>query len=251
LTVPYQAKISAWFTVAAALNVAPFFERYRSHSPHMRKRAAPRISIARAFTGRPAVMIVVASLMGALSPFCSCGVHSGHRGAAGERRAARAGHGILARLAADGPVDVRHHGGRSRRPVRGAKTLAAIGVGLLGGFGVLALQECGALTGSPLRDTRAMAAAPGRKSQPKSCRLAAHGTRRSAAKPFLKSAAQNALFPRQVALCSPSTLESLMVAYVPSDLVTRIAGDGSLLQSLVRRWSAFQAISTATPRCRW
>src|ERR1044072_8125701 len=72
LIAPHQAKISAWFTVQAALNVAPFFTLSIALAAYAKASGAENL-IARAFTGRPAIMIVVASLMGALSPFCSCG----------------------------------------------------------------------------------------------------------------------------------------------------------------------------------
>jgi uncharacterized membrane protein YraQ (UPF0718 family) len=225
--VPHQAKISAWFTAQAALNVAPFFALSIALAAYAKASGAENL-IARAFTGRPAVMVVVASLMGALSPFCSCGVIP-----------------VIAALLATGvplaPVMAFWLASPLMDPsmfvitagVLGvqfavAKTLAAIGVGLLGGFGVLALQGMGALTGNPLRDTAGDGGCAGSKIRnPKAVVWRAwHEAERREA--FLKSAALNALFLGKWLLLA-FTLESLMVAYVPSDLVTRIAGDGSLL----------------------
>jgi uncharacterized membrane protein YraQ (UPF0718 family) len=112
-----------------------------------------------------------------------------------------------------------------------AKTLAAIGVGLLGGFGVLALQGLGTLTGPALRDGVGNGGCAGSKIRnPKAVlwRAWQEPGRREA---FAKGATQNALFLGKWLLLA-FALESLMVAYVPGDLVTRIAGDGSLLSIL-------------------
>jgi uncharacterized protein len=231
LIVPHQAKISTWFTAQAALNVAPFFALSIALAAYAKASGAENL-IARAFTGRPAIMIVVASLMGALSPFCSCGVIP-----------------VIAALLASGvplaPVMAFWLASPLMDPsmfvitagVLGiqfamAKTLAAIGVGLLGGFGVLALQGMGALAASPLRDTAGNGGCAGSKIRnPKAVvwRAWHEADRREA---FATSAAQNALFLGKWLLLA-FTLESLMVAWVPSDLVTRIAGDGSLLSILV------------------
>lgn len=73
LAAPPQAEASAWFTARAVLGVLPFFALSIALAAYAKASGAENL-IARAFTGRPAVMVVMASLMGALSPFCSCGV---------------------------------------------------------------------------------------------------------------------------------------------------------------------------------
>lgn len=72
-TLPHQAQGSAAFVARAVLGVAPFFVLSIALAAYAKASGAENL-IARAFTGRPAVMVVMASLMGALSPFCSCGV---------------------------------------------------------------------------------------------------------------------------------------------------------------------------------
>ncbi len=230
LTVPHQARFSAWFTAQAALNVAPFFVLSIALAAYAKASGAENL-IARAFTGRPAVMIVVASLMGALSPFCSCGVIP-----------------VIAALLASGvplaPVMAFWLASPLMDPsqffltagVLGiqfavAKTLVAIGVGLLGGFGVRALQGMGALTGNPLRESAGNGGCAGSKIRnPKAVvwRVWLEPERREA---LAKSAAQNALFLGKWLLLA-FALESLMVAYVPGDLVIRVAGDGGFLSIL-------------------
>jgi uncharacterized membrane protein YraQ (UPF0718 family) len=230
LLVPHQAEASAWFTVRAVLGVAPFFVLSVALAAYAKASGAENL-IARAFTGRPAIMIVVASLMGALSPFCSCGVIP-----------------VIAALLATGvplaPVMAFWLASPLMDPsmffitagVLGvqfavAKTLAAIGVGLLGGFGVLALQGGGVLTGPPLRDGIGNGGCAGSNIRnPKAViwRAWEEAARRES---FAKSAAQNAMFLGKWLLLA-FVLESLMVAYVPSDLVTRVAGGGGLLSIL-------------------
>src|ERR1044072_5593815 len=116
LAVPHQATISAWFTAQAALNVAPFFALSIALAAYAKASGAENL-IARAFRtpgrhdrgGKPDGRAVAVLFVRR---------HPGDRRAAGERRATRAGDGVLACPSADGPVDVHHHGGRSRHPVR-------------------------------------------------------------------------------------------------------------------------------------
>jgi uncharacterized membrane protein YraQ (UPF0718 family) len=230
LVVPPQAQTSAGFVARAALGVAPFFALSIALAAYAKASGAENL-IARAFTGRPETMIVVASLMGALSPFCSCGVIP-----------------VIAALLATGvplaPVMAFWLASPLMDPsmffltagVLGvqfavAKTLAAIGVGLLGGFGVLALQRFGPLTGPALREGAGNGGCAGSKIRnPKDVMWRAwqEPARREA---FARTAAQSAMFLGKWLLLA-FALESLMVAYVPSDLVTRIAGSGNLLSIL-------------------
>jgi uncharacterized membrane protein YraQ (UPF0718 family) len=108
--------------------------------------------IARAFAGRQASIVIIAAVTGALSPFCSCGVIP-----------------VIAALLTAGvplaPVMAFWLASPLIDPssfvltlgILGlhfaiAKTVPAIGVGLLGGFGVIALQTLGALSGTALKD---------------------------------------------------------------------------------------------------
>jgi uncharacterized membrane protein YraQ (UPF0718 family) len=109
-----------------------------------------------------------------------------------------------------------------------AKTIVAIGIGLLGGFGVLALQGIGALAGPALREGAGdggRAGAKIRNPQAVMWRYWQEPARRDA---FRTTALKNAKFLGKWLLLA-FLLESLMVAYVPGDLIARIAGDGSVL----------------------
>jgi len=229
-SLPQQALGSAAFVARAVLSVAPFFVLSIVLTAYAKASGAENL-IARAFTGRAEVMVVFASLMGALSPFCSCGVIP-----------------VIAALLATGvplapvmtfwlasplmdPAQFFLTAGVLGMQFAVAKTAAAVGVGLLGGFGVLALHRAGLLTGPALRAGAGNGGCAGsRIRDPKSVvwRAWRETGRRDA---FVRSAAQNAMFLGKW-LVLAFLLESLMVAYVPGDLVVRIAGDGGVLSIL-------------------
>lgn len=150
--VPTQVATSVAFAAKAIWGVLPFFALSIGLAAYAKASGAENL-IARAFSGRSDVMILFASLMGALSPFCSCGVIP-----------------VIAALLASGvplapvmafwlasplmdPSMFLITTGILGLPFAIAKTVAAIGVGLLGGFGVLAMQRVGILVGQPLRDS--------------------------------------------------------------------------------------------------
>ena len=228
--VPTQAATSAAFTAKAILSVLPFFVLSIGLTAYAKATGAENL-IARAFAGRLEMMVVFASLMGALSPFCSCGVIP-----------------LIAALLASGvplaPVMAFWLASPLMDPsmflittgVLGlqfaiAKTVAAIGVGLLGGFGVLVAQRVGILVGEPLRDGIGNGGCAGSKIRnPKDVvwRYWHEPARRDV---FWTNARQTTLFLGKW-LTLAFVLESLMVAYIPNNLVASIAGDGSFLSIL-------------------
>jgi uncharacterized membrane protein YraQ (UPF0718 family) len=225
--VPQQAAASATFTAKAFWGVLPFFVLSIAATAYAKASGTENL-IARAFAGRVETTIIFASLMGALSPFCSCGVIP-----------------VIAALLATGvplapvmafwlasplmdPSMFALTTGLLGLEFAVAKTVAAIAIGLFGGFGVLALQSAGALTGSPLRDGIGNGGCAGTKIRnPKAVvwRYWEEPARREA---FWQSAWQNTVFLGKWLLLA-FLLESLMLAYIPGDIVTRVAGDGSLL----------------------
>lgn len=228
--VPQQAVASATFTAKAVLSVLPFFVLSIGLAAYAKATGAENL-IAKAFSGRAEAMVVFASLTGALSPFCSCGVIP-----------------IIAALLASGvplapvmafwlasplmdPSMFAITAGVLGVPFAVAKTVAAIAVGLLGGFGVLALQRLGMMTGPALQDSVGNGGCGGSKIRnPKAVvwRYWQEPARREA---LWTGARQNALFLGKW-LVLAFALESLMVAYVPGDLIAGIVGDGGLLSIL-------------------
>jgi uncharacterized membrane protein YraQ (UPF0718 family) len=227
VVVPTQASVSAAFAAKAIWSVLPFFALSIGLAAYAKASGAENL-VARAFAGRQDMMIVFASLMGALSPFCSCGVIP-----------------VIAALLASGvplaPVMAFWLASPLMDPsmflittgILGlqfaiAKTVAAISVGLLGGFGVLAIQRIGILVGQPLRDGVGNGGCGGSKIRNPKAVVWSYWQEPARRDAFWATARQNALFLGKW-LTLAFVLESLMVAYVPSDLVARAAGDGGFL----------------------
>jgi uncharacterized membrane protein YraQ (UPF0718 family) len=224
---PLQAATSAVFTAKAIWSVMPFFALSIGIAAYAKATGAENL-IARAFSGRSPVMVVLASLMGALSPFCSCGVIP-----------------VIAALLATGvplaPVMAFWLASPLMDPsmfalttgvlglqFAAAKTVAAIGVGLLGGFGLLAMQRAGMLAGPPLREGVGNGGCAGSKIRSPKAVVWRYWNEPARREAFWANAGQNTLFLGKW-LTLAFILESLMVAYVPSNLVARIAGDGGVL----------------------
>ncbi|MBT6430455.1 MAG: permease, partial [Rhodospirillaceae bacterium] len=73
LVVPEQTVSSIGFTGTALLQIAPFLAVSIGLAAYAKASGADNL-IAKVFQGRPVQMVIAASLFGALSPFCSCGV---------------------------------------------------------------------------------------------------------------------------------------------------------------------------------
>ena len=223
---PAQADAAFRFTLTNLWDVAPFLLASIGIAAYAQASGADNL-IANAFQGRTGGMIVIASLFGALSPFCSCGVIP-----------------LIAALLAMGvplaPVMAFWLASPIMDPamfalttgVLGAtfaisKTLAAIGIGLLGGFVTLALVKT-PLFATPLRDGVGNGGCGGssvRDPKPVVWRFWTETPRQQA---FWKNARKNALFLGKW-LTLAFVLESVMLAYVPADLVVQFVGDGGWL----------------------
>lgn len=222
--VPEQAQRSAAFTAGALLGMAPFLVLSVAVAAYAKASGADNL-IARAFQGRLSVMIVLAAAMGALSPFCSCGVIP-----------------LIAALLVMGvplpPVMAFWLASPLMDPsmfVLTAGTLgttfavyklaAALGIGLLGGFGAYALQS-GSVFTQPLRDGVGNGGCGGaRIRNPKDVvwRFWGEPERNKA---FAISARDNTLFLGKW-LALAFLLESLMLAYIPAETVAAaVGGDG-------------------------
>jgi uncharacterized protein len=170
--------------------------------------------------------------MGALSPFCSCGVIP-----------------IIAALLASGvplapvmafwlasplmdPSMFAITAGVLGVPFAIAKTVVAIAVGLLGGFGVLALQRLGVLIGPALQDGIGNGGCAGSKIRNPKAVVWRYWQEPARRETFWTGARQNALFLGKW-LVLAFALESLMIAYVPDNLIAGIAGDGGFVSILL------------------
>src|SRR6056297_1391342 len=223
---PAQARDSLGFTAQSLLSTAPFLILSIGVAAWATATGADNL-IARAFTGAPVVMIGLAALAGALSPFCSCGVIP--------LIAALLAMGVplsavmafwLASPVMDPSMFVLTTG------VLGfefaiAKTLAAIGLGLLGGWVVHLLARGGGLT-NPVRDgigNGGCGASAVRAPNPDVWRFWQETERLSK---FARVAWDTTLFLAKW-LTLAFLIESLMLAWIPAATVTAALGGTGLL----------------------
>ena len=221
LLVPQQAPESLRFTLASILSIAPFLGASILIAAYAKASRADAL-IAKAFQGRMGVMIVAAALTGALSPFCSCGVIP-----------------LIAALLAMGvplaPVMAFWLASPLMDPsmfvlTAGTlglefalfKTIAAVGVGLLGGSVVYAIGRTGAFDRGirPEVGDGGCGGATVRNPKPVRWRFWQEEGRVPV---FAKDARNNLSFLGKW-LTLAFFLESLMVAYLPAELVVRAVG---------------------------
>ncbi len=218
---PAQAVASAAFTGAALWHTAPFLLLSIAIAAWAGATGADNL-IARAFTGTPVLMIVLAALAGGLSPFCSCGVIP--------LIAALLVMGVplsavmafwLASPVMDPSMFVLTSGLLGLEFAL-AKTLAAISLGIVGGLAVLALSQSRALA-DPLREGLGDGGCGGAKvraPKPVVWRFWAAAERRAK---FTTEARKTTLFLAQW-LVLAFLLESLMLAFVPAETITALLG---------------------------
>ncbi|OAN80490.1 permease [Sulfitobacter sp. EhC04] len=187
--------------------------------------------LARAFEGNPARMIVMAALLGGLSPFCSCEVIPFIAAllAVGAPLGAVMAFWLASPLM--DPAMFAITSGTLGWDFALAKTLAAIGIGMFGGFGVM-LAANTPLFADPLRERPAVGGCCGVKKpfsgQPQ-WRFWQEGTRREV---FRDTAVDNALFLTKW-LTLAYVVEALMLTYVPADWIAGVLGGSGLMPILL------------------
>jgi len=204
---------SVHFTLQSLWEMLPFFAIAIAIAAGAKATGADSL-IAAAFSGHPARATLLAALVGAISPFCSCGVIP-----------------LIAALLGAGvplaPVMAFWIASPIMDPEIGlnfalAKTLAAVAMGLLAGFAVLVIQRYGGL-GDPLRFNSTSSCSS-------SC---ASETPTTVCWQFWKESIRRKLFANEAAsigtflgkwLTLAFFLESLMVAYVSSDWIASYVG---------------------------
>lgn len=224
---PGQALASLRFLAGALASIAPFLAISVLVAGWAQATGADQ-QVARAFQGRKTVAILAAAGFGVLSPFCSCGVIPLIAGllAAGVPIAP-----VMAFWLASPLMDPSQFAilvGAIGVEFAVAKTLAALGIGLLGGFGTLAIVGAGGFV-DPLRPT---------VGRPSAC-CAKHAlkppapvwrfwTEPARAQTFLTESGRSAWFLLRW-LSLAFLIESLMVVWVPGEAVARLLGDGNAL----------------------
>jgi uncharacterized membrane protein YraQ (UPF0718 family) len=226
---PTQGQASLAFAATSLVGVLPYLLASILIAAYAQASGADSL-IAHAFRGHPALMVVLAALMGALSPFCSCGVIP--------LIAALLAMGVplsavmafwLASPLMDPSMFVLTAGVLGTKFAI-AKTIAAAALGLFGGFGVMALQRTG-LFDRPLRDGIGDGGCGGARARQAKTIVWRFWQEPERVGAFARGARANLLFLGKW-LSLAFVLESLMLAYVPADLVAGAVGHGGWLPVL-------------------
>lgn len=216
--------------VGALVSIAPFLAASILIAAWAGATGADNL-IARAFTGAPAMMIVMGALAGGLSPFCSCGVIP-----------------LIAALLAIGvplaPVMAFWLASPLMDPsmfvltagVLGmefaiAKTLIAVGMGVLGGSIVHLVIRAGGLV-DPLRAGVGNGGCGGAKVRAPKAPVWQFWKESVRIVKFRQEALKTFLFLFKW-LSLAFLLESLMLAYVPAEMVTQTLGGSGLMPILI------------------
>ena len=201
--------------------IAPFILLSIGIAAYARASGAEHL-IARAFEGSPRRMIVAAALIGALSPFCSCGVIPLVAGllGAGVPLAPVVAFWISSPLM--DPEMFVLMAVTLGLPFTIGKTLAAIGLGLIGGISTLAIQNHGGLA-NPLREDGPAACGTSEKDT----RVVWKFWREPARWADFRAASNESGWFLGKWLTLAFLIESLMVAYIPAAMISDWIGSGA------------------------
>lgn len=220
-----QASASALFTLDAFVEILPFILASVLIAAGLKAAGADNM-VASAFTTRPALAIFTASLFGALSPFCSCGVIPLVAGllVAGVPIAP-----VLAFCIASPIMDpemfILTAAGLGIEFAM-VKTLAAVGMGVFAGFVAQGMTSAGLLNDvlKPIAKPSCCATGMPREKAPLPVWAFWTDARRRVT--FREASVGNFIFLGRW-LAFAFLLESLMVAYVPDTLVASWLGSGN------------------------
>lgn len=240
LLVPGQAVESLRFTADALLFIAPFILISVLAAAYAKATGLDR-QLASVFGARPLTAVVLAALFGAFSPFCSCGVVPIVAGLLGAGVPLGP---VMAFWIASPLMDPEMF--VLMLPVFGVefslmKTGAAVSMGLVAGFATHALASTGALD-DMLKPAAgggcgtAKCGGPKLEDRPLVWRFWGEGERRET---FRGEAGRTAWFLGKW-LTLAFLLESLMLAYLPADMVGRAVGGDSW-------WAVPAAVAVGIP----
>ncbi len=213
------------FAANALLHTAPFIAFAVCAVAYLKATGAENL-LAKAFEGNPARMIVMAALLGGLSPFCSCEVIPFIAAllAVGAPLGAVMAFWLASPLM--DPAMFAITTGAISFEFALAKTIAAVALGMFGGFGTLMLSGTPVFT-NPLREKPSVGGCCGVK-QPFSAQpIWRFWTERNRLDIFRSTALDNAVFLLKW-LTLAYVIEAVMVHYMPADLIASVLGDGGI-----------------------
>ncbi|UOA26115.1 permease [Pseudosulfitobacter sp. DSM 107133] len=213
------------FAAQALLNTAPFILFAVMAVAYLKASGAETI-LAKAFEGNTARMIVMAALLGGLSPFCSCEVIPFIAAllAVGAPLAAVMAFWLASPLM--DPAMFAITSGTLGFEFAMAKTLAAVGLGMFGGFGTWALARS-PIFAEPLRERPAVGGCCGVKKPFSGAPVWKFWTEDSRRETFRETALDNGLFLLKW-LTLAYVIEALMLTYVPASLIAGLLGGTGL-----------------------
>lgn len=221
LLAPQQLPASLAFTGESLLGIAPWLVLSVAVAAYAKASKADAL-IARVFVGSPTRMILMGSLFGALSPFCSCGVVPVIAGLLGAGVPLAA---VMAFWMSSPLMDPEMFGiiaASLGLEFAIVKTLAAVALGVFGGIITHVFVSRG-LIGQALRSGPASCCAPRAPGARPNWNIFADGAARSA---FVSGAASNGWFLLRWMVIA-FLLESLMVAYLPGEKVVSLLGNNA------------------------
>ncbi|WP_460272343.1 permease [Celeribacter sp. ULVN23_4] len=216
------------FTIAALWRAAPFLLFAILATAYVQASGAETL-LSRAFEGREVQMIMVAAIVGGISPFCSCQVipFIAASLAVGVPLSAVMAFWLASPLM--DPAMFFVTSGELGLDFAIAKTIAAVGIGLLGGFGVKLLGGT-ALFADPLKafTKPSSCATSGLRGKPVWAFWREEGRIGTFKSSFLK----NLMFLGKWMLVA-YVLESVMLSYLPADMIASVMGGDGLRPILI------------------
>ena len=222
---PLQFRPTLTFAANALWHTAPFIAFAVLAVAFMKATGAETL-LAKAFEGRQTRMIVLAALLGGLSPFCSCEVIPFI--AAMLALGAPLGAVMAFWLASPimDPAMFLITSGTLGWDFAVAKTLAAVGLGLFGGFVTMAAARSAVFT-EPLRDKPQVGGCCGVKKPFEGKPVWRFWQDPERADAFKASALDNAVFLLKW-LALAYVIEALMLEYIPADVIAGLLGGDGL-----------------------
>ena len=214
------------FAMDALAGTAPFILFAVVAIAYMKASGAENV-LAQAFIGKESRMIVFAALLGGLSPFCSCEVIPFIAAllAAGAPLSAVMAFWLASPLM--DPAMFSITAGTLGFEFTIAKTIAAVSLGLFGGFVTMSFAKS-AVFDAPLRETPQVGGCCGVKKPFSEKPVWKFWTDASRRATFRDTGLENALFLLKW-LALAYTIEALMVRYVPAELIASVLGGDGVL----------------------
>ncbi|QIE46472.1 permease [Pseudohalocynthiibacter aestuariivivens] len=222
---PPQLWPTITFTANALLHTAPFIAFAVFAVAYLKATGAERL-VAKVFQGNQVRMIFMAALMGGLSPFCSCEVipFIAAMLALGAPLGAVMAFWLASPLM--DPAMFAITSGTLGWEFAAAKAVAAVGVGLFGGFATM-LTARSVIFAEPLREKPQIGGCCGSKKPYEGAPVWRFWTEADRRDTFRATGLENAAFLLKW-LTLAYMIEALMLTYVPADMVAGVLGGSGI-----------------------